>query len=156
MTYHLVGKVFSFLTVIEAAGKDKNRRRIWLCQCECGKQKTYATYQLTGNSPVRSCHDCNDHINRREAYISWMSAKSRCLQPSNKDYPSYGGAGITFSEDWLVFKNFYGDMGDPPYETKSGERMSLDRIDNTKGYSKENCQWASRSAQQLNKNHTIW
>lgn len=151
MTYHLVGQKFGHLIVIEAAGKDKNKRRLWLCKCECGKEKTYPTYMLTGNKPASTCHNCEDHINRKEAYISWMSAKSRCLQPTNKDYPNYGGRGITFSEDWIDFKNFYRDMGDPPFDSKTGERTSLDRIENDKGYNKDNCGWATRSEQQLNK-----
>lgn len=151
MTYNLIGRKFGHLTVLTTAGYDKNRRRSWLCKCECGNEKVYPTYMLTGCRGATTCHCCEDHIKRKEAYVSWMSAKSRCLQPTNKDYPSYGGRGITFAEDWIDFKNFYRDMGDPPYDSKTGERMSLDRKDNSKGYNKDNCCWATRSAQQLNK-----
>ena len=58
-------------------------------------------------------------------------------------------------DEWkLDFKNFYRDMGDPPVDPISGERMSLERIDNDKGYNKENCCWANRYAQQKNKSST--
>ena len=157
MTYQLKGKTFRWLTVIKFHGRDpKTKRSMWLCLCECGNEKVYATFRLTGNSkPAESCGDCKDHIKRKEAYISWMGAKSRTSQPTNKDYPSYGGRGIFMCDEWkLDFKNFYRDMGDPPVDPISGERMSLERIDNDKGYNKENCCWANRYAQQKNKSST--
>jgi hypothetical protein len=157
MTYQLVGQQIGWLTVVAHRGTNKKTRRVeWLCKCECGKEKIYITSMLVGSKRASSCHNCEDHINRKDAYISWMSAKSRCLQPTNKDYPEYGGAGITFDPEWAAdFKTFYRDMGDPPYDSK-GERMTLNRKDNNLGYNKDNCEWADRSTQQRNKRITIW
>jgi hypothetical protein len=71
--------------------------------------------------------------------------KARCFYQTNKAYKNYGGRGITVCSEWLSsFETFYSDMGERPKGT------SLDRIDNSKGYSKENCRWATIKQQQRN------
>jgi hypothetical protein len=69
----------------------------------------------------------------------------RCNKANDKDYPNYGGRGIRVCESWLVFENFYADMGEAP------EGTTLDRINNNDGYSKENCRWATSKVQHRNK-----
>jgi len=68
----------------------------------------------------------------------------RCTQKNRWDYKDYGGRGITICEEWKDFKIFSADMGERP----SG--LSLDRIDNDKGYYKENCRWATPKQQRGN------
>lgn len=80
-------------------------------------------------------------------YTTYNNMKARCLNPNSKSYPNYGGRGITVCEEWLEsFKQFAEDMGLPPspYHT-------LDREDNNKGYNKDNCRWATRTEQCLNR-----
>ena len=75
----------------------------------------------------------------------WSSMKDRCLNPSNKDWNSYGGRGIQVSENWMKLSNFIQDMGIRP------EGLTLDRIDVDGNYCKNNCRWASRVLQGLNR-----
>lgn len=77
-------------------------------------------------------------------YDSWLGMRQRCSNKNHKNYNDYGGRGITVCERWNSFKNFLEDMGERPSKT------TLDRIDNTKGYSPENCKWSSQLHQVLN------
>ena len=83
-------------------------------------------------------------------YASWQAMKDRCLNTKSKDYSRYGEKGITVCKEWLIFENFYADMGDKPTD------YSIDRINNIKGYSKDNCRWANRNTQQRNKSTSLW
>lgn len=77
-------------------------------------------------------------------YNSWKMMKARCRRKTFTSYPDYGGRGIDYCERWEDFSNFLSDMGRRPPET------SLDRIDNSRGYSPENCRWATRKQQRRN------
>lgn len=78
-------------------------------------------------------------------YGIWSGIKARCLNPNVKQYPDYGGRGITICERWMTFDNFLSDMGDPP------DGMSIERLNNDDGYHPGNCKWASRVEQGRNK-----
>lgn len=79
-------------------------------------------------------------------YASWASMKQRCLNPNNPNYNHYGERGITVCESWKNgFVNFLNDMGVRP------DGLSLDRINNDKGYSPDNCRWADKTLQALNR-----
>lgn len=79
-------------------------------------------------------------------YRSWHHMKGRCLNPKDYDYKNYGGRGIDICQDWVdSFESFYKDMGPKP-----SRNHSLERIDNSKGYNKENCKWATRKEQNNN------
>jgi hypothetical protein len=75
----------------------------------------------------------------------------RCTNPNYPQYADYGGRGITVCKRWRVFKNFLDDMGVRP------EGLTLDRKNNSKGYSPANCKWATRAEQQRNRRSSnVW
>jgi hypothetical protein len=73
----------------------------------------------------------------------------RCTNPAYGNYKLYGGVGVTLTKEWLVFENFVMDMGERP------ENKTLDRIDNSKGYSKDNCCWSTKKEQQCNRKSVL-
>ena len=86
-------------------------------------------------------------------YLRHRNMIARCYYPTSKDYPKYGARGTTVCDRWRFGENgksgfecFYEDMGDIPFDG-----ATLDRIDGTKGYSKENCRWATLEQQANNK-----
>jgi len=80
----------------------------------------------------------------------WRGMKYRCTNPNSPDYDDYMGRGITVCDSWLEsFSNFFNDVGKRP-----GPGYSLHRIDNDKGYCKENCKWADKYEQDRNRRVT--
>lgn len=79
-------------------------------------------------------------------YTKWANMKSRCQNKNDPRYKWYGGRGISICDEWQLFSGFYSDMGDPPTA-----KHSLDRIDNNKGYYKDNCRWTTHKEQCRNR-----
>jgi len=145
--------MLEFLSVSSKKSKDKHIK--WVCKCSCGDVSEYIATRVRHNR-VSNCKKCASKasgeksrthgMGRTSTYHSWLSMKDRCLNEKSKDYPNYGGAGLTVCKEWATsFEEFYLDMGEKP------AGCSIDRIDNTQGYWKENCRWATRSDQQRNK-----
>lgn len=154
----LTGYSFGRLTVISEAGSTRQGLR-WLCQCTCGKSTTVAAEAIV-SSRTKSC-GClrNEKSSARQrkhgqsgsankAYTAWAQMRRRCLVKQSANYKHYGARGITICPQWDNFAVFAQDMGVP----KIG--LSLERIDNNRGYSPDNCRWATQTDQQRNKRTT--
>lgn len=83
--------------------------------------------------------------NHSGAYEAWRAMRRRCLNPSQQNYPLYGGRGIRICERWSVFVNFLEDMGERP------EGMSLERSNSDGDYGPSNCKWATATEQARNR-----
>lgn len=87
----------------------------------------------------------NDVVKKR-LYQIWGRMIRRCHNPNTSGYERYGAKGITVSDEWRDFESFYNDMSE---SYMNG--LSIDRIDNSKGYLKENCKWSTDHEQSINK-----
>ena len=86
-------------------------------------------------------------------YTIWSGMIQRCCNPNAKNYPRYGGRGITICEEWKEFKNFY------DWSKISGytDNLTIERLDNNGNYCPENCTWITKQKQMRNtrRNHYI-
>lgn len=154
----LTGKKFLNLTVVERFFGDKKDCAYWKCLCVCGKTKICRSGDLK-KLGINSC-GCKKRklgkikhgLHGTKEYRIWQNIKRRCYSKKSRQYKDYGGRGIFMCKSWKKsFFNFYKDMGKCPKE-----HLTLDRINNNKGYSKSNCRWETRSVQALNTRRTVY
>lgn len=158
------GKKYGRLTVLKVEKQFAN------AVCDCGK-KWKGTRRSLSAGNTKSCGCLRDekigdrslkHGHKRnykptKVYRAWQLMKTRCTDSTNKNWDRYGGRGITICRRWLLgedgksgFECFALDVGDPPTQDHT-----LERPDNSKGYSPKNIKWASRLEQGNNKCNNV-
>ena len=77
----------------------------------------------------------------------WDNMKARCYNENSNDYPRYGGRGIRVcAEMWMHSYKAFSDWAKASGYVNS---LTLDRIENDKGYSPSNCRWVDRKHRQI-------
>lgn len=152
----LTDKRYGRLVAIGYSHKTEDRQYFWNFKCDCGNKKTINSASVKKGA-TKSCgclaKETTSRIRKTHGmsgtpiYNVWNNLMARCYNKKDPGYKNYGARGITVSEEWHEFENFFEDMGHSP------DGLSLDRIDNDSGYSKENCRWTDWSTQNINMRH---
>ena len=167
---NITGQRYGKLVAIERVGTNSIGSSTWRCACDCGQVAVVSSGKLRSGW-TRSCgclhrENTSKYVSRRRytphgharkgqisrLYRSWCHLRGRCLNPSDKKFPDYGGRGIAICDRWLHgdgtmrgFQCFAADMGPHP-----GKGYTIDRKDNDGPYSKDNCKWSTAAEQSRN------
>ena len=151
----MIGSRYGRWTVLSEHPTRQNRKRMFLCRCDCGTVSVVASGNLkSGISKSCGCygrertHEAKFMHGRNSSdrtYRIWSAMRARCNDKSHVNYPRYGGRGIKVCERWNDFRVFLLDMGEAPLG------LSIDRIDNNCDYEPENCRWTTTEEQSRNR-----
>ena len=158
-----IGDIFGKWKVIgfdnERSKNNKNGAKYYFCECQCDnktiksvrgdsltskKSTSCGCYNRERVSKATSRHSSSNS----DLYNVWINIKQRCLNKNNPNYKNYGGRGITICDEWINdFVKFQ------EWSIKNGYQkgLNIDRKDNNKGYSPENCRFITYIENQNNK-----
>lgn len=148
------------MVVVGVAEKSHPKKgRIWLCHCDCGSDIEVPTSRLTHKNTT-SCGCLRKELAREKMtkhgyegtrlYKCWDAMKRRCNDKTGKWSKTYRD--ITICNEWLNPKSFI----DWALANGYNDNLTLDRVDNTKGYYPENCRWTTPKEQAWNRGNNIY
>jgi len=161
----LIGQRHGRLVCVEYLGLQKRddgrNNKIWRCICDCGKEKVVTTnsfkssmscgcYKKERLHDLRYKGDDSKHL-----YDIHRQMKLRCYDSTSKHYKNYGLRGIRICDEWI------GDDGLDnfrkwAFESGYHKGLTIDRIDNSKNYSPDNCRWVDMKTQSNNKRNNVY
>ena len=157
---NLLGQKFGRWTVIKQAGKDKFKRTMWLCKCECGIEKiVLSQYLLNGDSKSCGCYksDLTKERNviihkkhgdsRSRLYGIWFGMCRRCRDKNQTEYKYYGAKGISVCSKWKNYVNFRDWAISNGYK----DNLTIERINVNGNYCPDNCMWIPFEEQSKNR-----
>ena len=147
MTPKLIGE--TYMKYPTETSQQRYRYGLYECQY-CGKEFEAITKDIKkGHTKSCGCQKggITHGLRNNKFYKTWNDMIRRCTNHKATGYKNYGGRGITVCDEWLDVTNFVA-WCEETYPNIKG--YSLDRIDNDKGYSPENCRWADRATQNIN------
>lgn len=157
----LTGMRVGKLTVVSLSDQDERGRARWLCKCECGGSVIRKSSILVdahkkgkashcGCSPALKTHGLS--VSEKRLHWVWAAIIQRCTNEKCKDYKDYGARGISICAEWRAdFAAFCTWAKANGY----AEGLSIDRIENEKGYTPDNCQWVGDKEQMRNQRKTV-
>lgn len=152
-TKYQAGNKYGLLTIISEGPKAEymNKRQVW-CKCDCGNENltlVCTNNLISGNTSSCGCVGIESRkthgMSHTRTYQIHEGMLRRCRPDLAEDFPYHAGKGIKVCEEWRSFEAFFADMGECP------DGLSIDRIDPSGNYEKENCRWATNSWQGYNK-----
>lgn len=151
----MAGKIFGSWTVVNKDGNTKGGAALWYCICDCGNSSSITGSDLRNGKSTR-CRACAGRDSatthgksKTRIYRIYKAMKTRCYNKKAPNYDRYGGRGIEVCKEWLdSFDSFRLWAESNGYD----DLLTIDRIDNNKGYCPSNCRWATHQTQSENRN----
>lgn len=160
---NLISRKFGTLTVVSFSHEGKRRRKYWNCLCDCGKTSIVEGSHLrSGHTKSCGCISKNmigdatrkTGLSNTKLYFTYKNMCNRCYRETNDMYYIYGGRGITVCDEWKDKERGFEYFAEWALSNGYSENLTIDRIDNNKGYSPDNCRWSDLLTQANNKRNT--
>lgn len=162
----LTNRKFGRLTVVSFSHEGNRRRKYWNCVCDCGNTRAVESSHLrSGHTSSCGCVNKNRfaELNKKtglsntKLYFTYRNMCNRCNRKTNNMYYIYGGRGISVCNEWSDKEHGFENFSEWALKNGYSENLSIDRIDNDKGYSPDNCRWVDVLTQANNRrnNHYI-